>query len=421
MALVTTRRFSAASRRKRSLPYFTPQSTASGRYRGGQVENEMNKPVWTSLVVYAMAILFSAPSPLVAGAREKGDPMLAALKLDPPVLLCGETVPVDEPQVAERFEKEMLVSLGNRPQVILWLKRTTRYFPYMEEMLKKNGLPDDIKYLAIAESALRMHAGSRKGAMGVWQLMPQAARKYGLVVNGNFDERRNLYLSTPAAMAYLKDLYGRFGSWSLSLAAYNMGEEGLEAEILEQGVTDYYRLYLPLETQRFVLRILAIKRIVESPQEHGFNLSPEEFYAPKTFSTVRINAFADLPIRIIADAARTDFKTIKGLNPELRGHYMAAGARMVNIPGDGDSEFQTRLAGLIEADARIRKQRIYVVREGDSLTGISQKFDVPLAALLIWNRIGINKVIHPGQRLVIFPVERGKKIDRKGIDGDAEG
>ena len=382
----------------------------------------MTIPQWSNPVVYAIAIRLAVLSPHMTAAQEPADDLLlAALKLEQPVLLCGETVPVDNPQAVERFEKEMLISLGNRPQVILWLKRTTRYFPYIEQMLRENGLPDDLKYLAIAESALRMHAGSPKGAMGVWQLMPQTARKYGLVVDVNFDERRNLYLSTPAAATYLKTLYERFGSWSLALAAYNMGEEGLEAEILEQGLTNYYQLYLPLETQRFVFRILAIKRIVEAPQDHGFDLSPGDFYAPAGFSTVRVNAFTDLPIRLIANAAKTDFKTIKDFNPEIRGHYLAAGTRAVNIPDDGDAGFEGRLTALIEADTKIRNQRVYVVKEGDSLTGIAQKFEVPLAALLIWNRIGLSKVIHPGQRLVIFPAVGGIKTDLKDIEGDADG
>ena len=382
----------------------------------------MTIPQWPNPVVYAIAILLAVLSPHMTAAQETADDMLlSALKLEQPILLCGETVPVDNPQAVERFEKEMLISLGNRPQVILWLKRTTRYFPYIEQMLRENGLPDDLKYLAIAESALRMHAGSPKGAMGVWQLMPQTARKYGLVVDVNFDERRNLYLSTPAAVTYLKMLYERFGSWSLALAAYNMGEEGLEAEILEQGLTNYYQLYLPLETQRFVFRILAIKRIVEAPQDHGFDLSPGDFYAPVGFSTVRVNAFTDLPLRLIANAAKTDFKTIKDFNPEIRGHYLAAGTRAVNIPNDGDGGFEGRLTALIEADTKIRNQRVYVVKEGDSLTGIAQKFEVPLAALLIWNRIGLSKVIHPGQRLVIFPAAGGIKTDLKDIEGDADG
>jgi hypothetical protein len=358
----------------------------------------------------------------LAEDQKRADPMLLALRLDDTTTLCDEPVPVHDPRVMERFEKEMLVSLGSRHQVILWLKRTTRFFPYIEQMLADNDLPSDLKYLAIAESALRMHAGSRKGAMGVWQLMPQTARKYGLTVNANIDERRNIFLSTPAAVAYLKALHHRFGSWSLSLAAYNMGEEGLEAEILEQGITDYYRLYLPLETQRFVLRILAIKQIVEAPQQHGFSLSTADYYAPITFSSVRVNALADLPLRLIAEASGTDFKTIKDLNPELRGHYLVAGSRLVNIPAGSETGFLDRLAQQIEADKQNHNRRIYVVRQGDSLSSIAQKFEVPLVALLIWNRIGIDAVIHPGQRLVILPAAGGTApAANKPHTGDADG
>lgn len=374
-----------------------------------------------TIVFILLFFLGSALSPGWAAAHDSADGLLSALTLESSVLLCGETVPVEDPRVVERFEKEMLVSLDNRSQVILWLKRSTRYFPYIEQMLKKNGLPEDIKYLAIAESALRMHAGSRKGAMGVWQLMPQTARKYGLVVDGNVDERRSIYLSTPAVMAYLNDLYDRFGSWSLSLAAYNMGEEGLTAEILEQEITDYYRLYLSLETQRFIFRILAIKQIVEAPQKHGFTLSFDDFYASESFSTVNIDAFTDLPLRLIADAAGTDFKAIKDLNPELRGHYLVAGTRMVNIPSDGEEGFQARLTSRIQADTKLRNQRIYVVKKGDSLSGIARKFDVPVAALLIWNRIGLKRVIHPGQRLVVFPSAGKSGNGFDAIDGDADG
>ncbi len=334
--------------------------------------------------------------------------LLSALKFKAPMTLCGETVPLDDRQVVERFEKEMLVTLGNRPQVILWLKRSTRYFPFIEKMLRDEGIPDDIKYLAVAESALRLQVGSSKGAMGVWQLLPQTARKYGLVVDGRYDERRNIYLSTPAALAYLKDLYTEFGSWTLALAAYNMGEEGLEAEIMEQETRDYYRLYLYTETQRFVFRILAIKRIFEAPGRYGFNLSPEDFYPPETFKTVEVTATGDLPLRLIASAAGTDFLTIKELNPEVRGHYLAPGSRRINIPEGGKDGFQKRLAALIEAEDSNSKNRIYVVKEGDNLSVIAEKFQVPLAALLIWNRIGTDKVIHPGEQLVIAPPQDEK-------------
>lgn len=375
-------------------------------------------PRWVSA---AAVLLFAVLSASHAPAQKTAAGLLAALKVDTPPMLCGETVPLDHAQLVRRFEREMLLSLGNQPQVILWLKRSTRYFPYIEQALGQAGLPDDLKYVAIVESALRMHAGSRKGAMGVWQLMPETARNHGLIVDRHIDERRNLYLSTPAALSYLSSLYDRFGSWSLALAAYNMGEGGLEAEMLEQGVNDYYRLYLPMETQRFIFRILAVKRILEAPEEHGFILSADDGYAPDTFATVQIDAATELPLRLIADAAETDFKTIKDLNPELRGHYLPPGTRMLNLPDSEHAGFQARLAALIEADAHARDQRIYVVRSGDNLSAIAKRFDVPLAALLIWNRIGVHQVIHPGQRLVIFPGFRERAGSEVDLEGDAEG
>jgi len=334
------------------------------------------------------------------------------LVIDVPLTLCDEPVPTEAPGIVERYEKEMLVSLGNPQQVILYLKRSTRYFPFIQKSLAEKGMPDDLKYLAVAESALRMHAGSRKGAMGIWQLMPQTAQKYGLTVNGSFDERRNVYLSTSVALDYLKLLYDRFGSWSLTLAAYNMGEEGLDAEILEQGHSDYYRLYLPLETQRFVFRILAIKQIMDRPAHYGIHFTEADGYVPDTFATETIQALEAMPIRLIASAANTDFKAIKDLNPEIRGHYLAVGTRRVNIPEEGADGFSQRLATLVKADATMRRQKVYVVKKGDSLSGIADTFDIPLAALLIWNRLGIHDVIHPGQSLVIFP---SAKTDRKAI------
>lgn len=373
--------------------------------------------VWL-LTALCLAGVFFTGLPAANADTPTSDYLLRALRIDSPLSLCNEPVPLTDPQNRERFEKEMLVSLGNRYQVILWLKRTTRFFPTIERVLSENGLPGDLKYLAIAESALRIHAGSPKGAMGVWQLMPQTARKYGLTVNGRVDERRSFHLSTPAAASHLKDLHSRFGAWSLTLAAYNMGEEGLAAEILEQAVTDYYSLYLPLETQRFVFRILAIKCIVESPRQYGFFLEPDEFYPPRAFATVPFDALTELPLRLVAEASGTDFKTVKDLNPHIRGYYLTAGSHRLNIPPDGEAGFEKRLRALAASDARTRDRRLYRVQEGDSLSGIAKKFDVPLAALLIWNRIPINAVIHPGQRLIVLPfhLEKDWQTERAGGD-----
>ncbi len=323
------------------------------------------------------------------------------LRIDGTVTLFGERVPLEISQVRERFEKEMLLAAWDRPQALLWLKRSTRYMPFVDAAIEKRRMPADLRYLAVAESALRPHVGSPKGALGFWQLLPDTARRYGLLVNSRFDERRNVTFSTRAALDYLQELHGRLGSWTLAAAAYNMGEEGLEAEMLEQDSADFYHLYLPLETQRFIFRILAAKRILEDPHGFGFDLSDADYYAPIASVGIQIDAFDEVPLALLAKAAGTHFKAIKDLNPEIRGHYLAAGSRTVQIPPSGKPGFQQRYQALLEAHRKDRQQRIYVVQKGDNLTTIAAKFNVPLAALLIWNRIDLNRTLQPGDRLVI--------------------
>lgn len=325
-----------------------------------------------------------------------------ALRTTRALTLCGEAVPMNLSQVRERYEKELLLNLGDRPQVLLWIKRCNRYMPYIEDALKSKGLPDDIKYLAVAESALRPHAGSSKGAMGIWQLMPATARKYGLTVDAYKDERRNIYLATPVAINYLIDLKEQFSSWSLALAAYNMGEEGLTTQIMEQKTSDYYNLYLPLETQRFIFRILAIKQILSNTEHYGFQLKPEERYSPLDFDSIDIECREQTPIQIVAEAANTFFKTIKELNPHLRGYFLQAGHQQINLPKGSAPGFKKRFEELSVQYTSNRRSSMYVVQPGDSLSAISDRFNVPLAAILIWNQIKVNNPIHPGDQLVIY-------------------
>jgi hypothetical protein len=152
--------------------------------------------------------------------------MMSALSITTPLEFCGEPVPLEIQEVRERIEKELLLSLWHRPQVILWLKRSRRYMPHIEEVLRSQGMPDDLKYVAIAESALRPHARSRKGAVGFWQFMTYTGQQYDLIIDRRIDERRNIFASTRAAIRYLSDLYDTFGSWALAAAAYNMGKRG---------------------------------------------------------------------------------------------------------------------------------------------------------------------------------------------------
>jgi membrane-bound lytic murein transglycosylase D len=327
--------------------------------------------------------------------------LVSSLRQEDPLDFCGERVPTEIQEIRERLEKELLLSLWDRPQVILWLKRSPRYLPHIEGMLKANGMPDDLKYVAIAESALRPHAGSKKGAIGFWQFMVDTGKQYGLVINQYVDERRNLFASTGAAIRYFQDLYQLLGSWTLAAAAYNQGEKGILAEILEQQTSDYYQLYLPLETQRFVFRILSVKLILSDPERYGFRLAHEDYYPPLRFDRIQFDCSREIPIRIIAEAAETYFKVIKDLNPELRGHYLAKGNHSLLVPEGGFKGFDKRYKQLVSQWLSFRKEQVYVVKKGDNLSSIADEFNVPVAALLIWNRLDLNAPIHPGDQLVI--------------------
>jgi hypothetical protein len=328
--------------------------------------------------------------------------LVSSLEIPASLEFCGEQVPVEIHEVRERLEKEILLTLWDRPQVILWLKRSRRYLPTLEKMLKQGGLPDDVKFVAIAESALRPHAGSQRGAVGFWQFLESTGRKYGLEINDRIDERRSVTASTQAAIRYFSELHETFGSWTLAAAAYNMGEDGLMAEILEQGTHGYYRLYLPLETQRYVFRILSVKLIFSDPEKYGFRLSDEDYYPPLEYDQIQLDCFQDTPIRLVAKAAKTPFKVIKDLNPEIRGYYLAEGSHVILIPKGVSKDFRTQYQHLLELWLTDKEERVYEVKQGDTLSSIADRFGVPLRAIIIWNRLDPKTAIHAGDKLVIY-------------------
>jgi hypothetical protein len=328
--------------------------------------------------------------------------LMSSIRINNHLDFCGENVPLDIQEVRERLEKELLLTLADRPQVILWLKRSNRYLPVIEKLLKENDMPEDLKYVAIIESALRPHVGSPKGAIGFWQFMESTGRIYGLTINAVVDERRNIFKSTQAAIHYFKALYDDLGSWTLAAAAYNMGEEGLKAEIMVQKMDNYYRLYLPLETQRYAFRIIAAKLILSDPVKYGFRLRQDDLYLPLKFDQVEIECSQKTPIHVIAHAAGTFFKVIKDLNPEIRGHYLTEGKHSILIPEGSALDFKTQYEKLLN-DWRVKhNEQFYVIKEGDNLSVIADHFNIPLPALIIWNNLNPKKHIHPGDRLIIY-------------------
>ena len=356
-------------------------------------------------IILAAVITLSAANGV--GAEQIGSAqvpeLFSSVRIGGPLEFCGEPVELDNPEVRERLEKEMLLTIWDRPQIVLWIKRSNRYFPIIEDMLQEHNMPQDLKYIAIIESALRPHAGSRKGAIGFWQFMAATGRKYGLVINSDKDERRNIFRSTEAAIAYFKELYGLFGSWTLAAAAYNMGEQGLQSEMLAQRSDNYYHLYLSLETQRYIMRAIAAKIILSAPETYGFQFTQTDLYPPLQYDRVRLECYQATPLAIVARAAGTYFKMIKDLNPEIRGHFLTAGSHWILLPPGTADVFDARFKNLVNQWLAENRERVYVVKAGDNLSSIAERFKVPLPALMIWNRLGNKKHIHPGDRLVIYP------------------
>jgi hypothetical protein len=328
--------------------------------------------------------------------------LVSAIRVDAPLNFCGEPVPLDNYEVRERLEKEMLLILWNRPQVILWLKRATRYFPYIEKTLARHNMPEDLKYIAVVESALLPHAGSSQGAVGYWQFMKRTGTHYGLTIDRNIDERRNFFASTKAAVAYLQYLHDFFGSWTLASAAYNVGEDRLQDEKTRQKVANYYDFYLPLETQRYIFKIMAVKLIFSNPSRYGFHLQEEDYYQPLNFDRVKITLPGRTPLFLVAQASETHYKRIRDLNPEIRRDNLPKGTFIIAVPKGSGENFHGRFASLSKKWRQEDNMHIYVVKKGDSLSTIAEHFDVTLPALMAWNDLSPGNYIHPGEQLVIY-------------------
>ncbi len=361
-------------------------------------------PLLAGLFILTWAAAAFAAKPVVTHAvQESRFPSLeSAIRIAGPIYFCGERVPLENRDIRERLEKEMLLMLWDRAQIILWLKRTGRYFPYIEKSLAKAGLPDDLKYVAVIESALKPHAGSNRGARGVWQFIKPTGRTYGLEIGRYVDERRNYHLATNAAIKYFKKLHSLFDSWALSCAAYNMGEEGLKKRIKRQEVKDYYRLDLPTETERYLLRAVVAKLLLADPARYGFDLAPSDYYRPHKMDPVRLKTRYSAPIVIVAKAAGTYYKAIKDLNPQLLNDVIPAGEHTIFLPAGTSEGFAKRYLPLINEYRKAYKGKTYTVRRGDTLTSIARKNKMPLWKLLKNNSLNSRSVIRPGQKLVIM-------------------
>jgi hypothetical protein len=271
-------------------------------------------------------------------------PSLTTYKLPKEVSLCGESFPLEDRNVWENLDREFLVALSNEVQVLLWMKRARRYFPFIEKRLKEMGLPDDLKYVAITESSLRPEAVSSSGAAGIWQFIPSTGEKYGMRKNRSIDERFDFFKATEGALSYLGCLYEEFKSWILSMAAYNVGENRVRKEIDLQKTTNYFYLDLPLETERYVYKIAVAKIILSDPGKYGYVIEENQYYSPLQVERLQIELIQPLPIMEVARTTGLFYKEVKEMNPHLFEETIPPGIHVLNLPRGTSEKFRAFLS-----------------------------------------------------------------------------
>ena len=310
------------------------------------------------------------------------------------VYFCDELVPLNQEDIYERLEKEMIVNTYWHSKTLLTYKRSKKYFPIIEKILKEYNIPDDIKYLVVAESGLE-NATSPAGAKGFWQFMKKTGQQYNLEISSEVDERYNLEKSSIAACEYLQYLYNMFNDWTLAAAAYNMGENALKRNIKKQKVDNYYDLKLNNETSRYIFRIVAIKTIFEEPENYGFFISNHDFINhPDTYKiniTKNIENLAEYALSI-----GLNYKILKNYNPWILNNKI--------IVNEGRS--YTLLLPEKEAvkiNSNINFDTLYYkVKRNDDIHQISRKYNIDVSKLLYWNNILPTEKLKKGKEIIII-------------------
>lgn len=294
-----------------------------------------NSKLWAiPLIIAASVIAVFTLDKISFGSTADNDPVepegksyYAIFPFDVPdqITFAGEEVPLGYFDVFEALDRELLSNTFFHSQTIRMIKMANRYFPQIEPILKAEGIPDDFKYLAIAESNLT-NAVSPAGAVGFWQLLKGTGHDYGLEINSEVDERYHLEKSTVVACKYIQESYEKYSNWTMAAASYNAGRRGMDREVDRQREEDYYDLLLNEETGRYIFRILAFKLILEDPAAYGFHLSNQDLYQQVPFDVVNI----DGPVTDFVEFAKqhnTNYKLLKFLNPWLRDNNLTNSQR----------------------------------------------------------------------------------------------
>lgn len=267
--------------------------------------------------VILILMLLGSARPDDSNKSEKGEVRYESTYMPKKVSFAGEPMPLHLYYVKEALERELLSNAYFHSQTIRFIKMAPRFFPVIEPILKEHGIPDDFKYLALAESNFDPRAVSPARAVGLWQLMQGTAKDYGLEINDEVDERYHIEKATAVACEYIKDAHEKFGNWTMVAAAYNRGMTGVQREVDRQQEENYYDLLITTETARYVYRIVALKLILENPEKYHFYIPENEKYPVIPTKEVEITGSVDNFAKY-AEEHGLSYKLFKDFNPWLR-------------------------------------------------------------------------------------------------------
>ncbi len=354
-------------------------------------------------IIIALCLLITTPTLTAADTTVTPDTLSRETSLQPvrsyriPANLsfCGHPLPLKKRYCREMLDRELTIAAYNRAQVILWLKRAPRYFPLFSREIKALGLPEDLKFLAVAESSLIEDIHSRAGAAGLWQFMRHTGRRVGLRITPTIDERLDPLTSTRKALEYLKFLHEKFAAWPLALAAYNCGEKRVADAVSEQQTENYHALSLPSESERYLYRLAAIKLILSDPVAYGYKIEPRECYKPLQLDYIQLNLRGEVSLIDFALKLGLTYHEIKKLNPHLISKRLPQGKFNLSLPPG----YKDQVAGVIKKLPRLStKKAYYKVKRGDTLKKISRRFNISVTRLSRLNQLESSKILI-GQRL----------------------
>lgn len=279
-----------------------------------------------------------------ASRREVGLLSLLTFPAPPESLtLCNKPIPLAVDDIRERFEREYYQMLEHRGLMTILVKRYAKYGPILSDEINKMNLPSDLVYLALIESYLNPRAQSKANAGGMWQFIKETGKREGLNINDNIDERYSIVRSTRSALSYLKKLNNEFGDWLLVMAAYNCGEARVRDAIANQTSRDFFELYLPEETDRYIYRVASMKEIITNTKKYGLTMEQKDFYKPFVVTEYVLEVKRDIHTALLAQAMDLSYKIFRELNLHLRRYTLPKGVYYVYVPSEKKDIFLRRV------------------------------------------------------------------------------